>query len=317
MILSRLIQSSLPTDASVLETAISALERKIRTLENSSVSWEHRLPWFTAMVAIGVVAELWVITREYREEREFWRRGTIRSPEKPSISKYAIEVLSVVLITAGIVGELLVGIKITSINGTLRIKNAELRSKSDQVVALLNTETEQLRNDAEAARLARVKIEASVAWRHLTKKQQEEIGFRLGHRFSGQAVGLAYFAGDTETQWFATDIAEALRAAHTLHVFRPAGLLLQPIERAPTGVIVQSTDRSRSLADAIVQQLKRYGFDATSQTIQSRGSNSAPEVYVVVEPRPRGPQGEFKLAAQRHDNEGKRPAPTLPSPGER
>jgi hypothetical protein len=129
--------SNLPTDASALESAISALEREIKALESSSVPWEQSLPWFTALVALGVVMELWVIWGERREGMEAWARGTIRPPDRPSTFKFVVEVASVLFITGGIVGELWVGVKITSINGRLRTKGAELRSKSDKLLALV------------------------------------------------------------------------------------------------------------------------------------------------------------------------------------
>jgi hypothetical protein len=125
VIFAHLIQSAsnLPTDASALVSAISALEREIKAFETSSVLWEKLLPWFTALVAVGVAMELWVIWREWRDDMEAWGRGTIRPPEYPSTMKYVIELVSVVLIVGGIVGELWIGIEITSLNGTLRSKN--------------------------------------------------------------------------------------------------------------------------------------------------------------------------------------------------
>jgi hypothetical protein len=98
--------STLPTDASALESAISALESEIKTLESSSVPLEHRLPWFTGIVALGVAMELWVIWRERRDDTVAWRRGVIRSPDRPSTLKFVVELASVLLITGGIVGEL-------------------------------------------------------------------------------------------------------------------------------------------------------------------------------------------------------------------
>jgi hypothetical protein len=96
--------------------------------------------------------EFWVIWREQRDDMEDWERGTIRSAQKPSTAKYAIEFVSLVLITGGIVGELGIGVKITSINGTLRTMNGELRSKSDQLVALLHVEAGNTLQDAAQAK---------------------------------------------------------------------------------------------------------------------------------------------------------------------
>jgi hypothetical protein len=143
--------SSLPIDASALQSAISALERDITALESSSVPWERSLPWFTALVALGVAMELWVIWRDRRKDMEAWRRGTILSPDRPSTRKCVVEIMGVLLVTGGIVGELRVGVKITSINGSLRTKSGELRSKSDQLLALVTQQSGEARNSADAA----------------------------------------------------------------------------------------------------------------------------------------------------------------------
>ena len=80
-----------------------------------------------------------------------------------------------------------------------------------------------------------------------------------------------------------------------------SGRLNQPIKRIETGVILQSTkdDLSRSLADAIIRELKVRGFDAARETDPPFDPNPAPQVWVNVEPRPNGPQGEYKLAAEK------------------
>jgi hypothetical protein len=198
VILAHLIQSasSLPTYASALESAISALERDIKTLENSSVPLEHWLPLFSCLVVVGVVMELWVIRRQYGDERDDWRRGTIRSPEKPSIAKLLVEVVSVLLITWGIVGELWVGIKITSINGVLRSKNAELRSKSDQLLTLVteqagtaevsaeksaaasqraDSDAERAKNTADAVAQLAKQLHEFLTPRSLTQKEMDDL----------------------------------------------------------------------------------------------------------------------------------------------
>jgi hypothetical protein len=62
-----------------------------------------------------------------------------------------VEIMGVLLVTGGIVGELWVGVKITSINGSLRTKSGELRSKSDQLLALVTQQSGEARNSADAA----------------------------------------------------------------------------------------------------------------------------------------------------------------------
>lgn len=147
--------SNLPTDTSSLQSSISALENEIKALENSSVPWEHRLPWFTAMVIIGVAMELWVIVHDRRDDMEAWAvghfLGTPKLPGKPSTFIFVIELASVALITLGILGELGVGLRVASINGTLRSKSAELRSKSDQLLAIVTLQAGEAGDSAKTA----------------------------------------------------------------------------------------------------------------------------------------------------------------------
>jgi hypothetical protein len=61
------------------------------------------------------------------------------------------------LITGGIVGELWIGVSITSINGVLRGKSAELRSRSNQLLALV---TQEAGDAATSARIAHDEADA-------------------------------------------------------------------------------------------------------------------------------------------------------------
>ncbi len=144
--------SALEGSLSALERAISALEGEVKALENRSVPWEHSAWVFTFFVVVGVALELWVIRHDWRDEIEGWALGhfgIVRLPGRPSLRKLRIEIASVLLITLGVAGELMIGVEISSINGKLRgksvelrSKNAELRSKSDQLLALVTQEAE-------------------------------------------------------------------------------------------------------------------------------------------------------------------------------
>jgi hypothetical protein len=166
---------SLPTHASALESSISALERaisalesEIKALESSSVPWEYSVWVFTFLVVFGVSMELWLIWHEYYDEMDTWtwsHFGIIRSPSRPLIKKFRIEIASVLLVAIGVMGELGAGLTITSINNVLRgksavlqSKGAELRSKSDQLLALVKQQAGEAyerasKNEIEAERL--------------------------------------------------------------------------------------------------------------------------------------------------------------------
>jgi hypothetical protein len=167
--------SALPTDSSALISAISALESSVEALERSSEGLEPWISRFTWLVAIGVALEIVVVLIDHREDVNEWRRCLLH-PERPSTLKLWLEIASVVLVTVGILGELGVGLGISSINGKLRAQSRLLRSKSDQLLALVTQETSdanvraaanereaaQLRKDAEREQLARVQLKAKV-----------------------------------------------------------------------------------------------------------------------------------------------------------
>jgi len=165
-IFANLIQSAsnLPTDVSALESSMSALESEIGQLESSSVPLEHWIWIFTSLVAVGVAVELWVILHEYRGDKATWasaRSGELRSTGRPSITKLIVEVGSVLLITIGVTGELGIGIRIASINGVLRAKSSELRSKSDQLIALVTQQAGSANTSAKGAAEAASEATAS------------------------------------------------------------------------------------------------------------------------------------------------------------
>jgi hypothetical protein len=170
-------------------------------------------------------------------------------------------------------------------------------------------EAEQLRKDAESERLARVKIEASVAWRRIDQKAQHEIASRLNH-FRKQSALISYNPGDIEADTFGSDLAATLHAA-TWDVSEPLGILKireGPVPfgtnpSLPTGVVIWHTPdkASKSAAEQLQKELTTYGFDA----VISAEAGSLLEIHptptrvvISVEPRPLGPQGEYKLQAE-------------------
>jgi hypothetical protein len=193
----------------------------------------------------------------------------------------------------------------------------QLAKVQEQIIALVNQKASEateragvLEKQAEEERLARVRIEASVGWRRLTEKQKADIGTSF-KRFSNQGVSFWSNAGDVEAQLFAADIAEAATRAETLRVYAPAQVLRmmeggaanlgKPIKRIDTGVVIVYTDDvpSHELADAISMLLVDCGFDAISRKNEPPPKPIAPQVWVNVESRPQGAQGEYKLKAHK------------------
>jgi hypothetical protein len=169
-------------------------------------------------------------------------------------------------------------------------------------------ESARLIKEAEAEHLARVKMEAAVAWRQLSDQDKRDIGAALTGFKSLAAVGIWFNSSSTEDELFADDIAEALRAGGIvtnapggiMEMRESSGKFGEPIAKATTGVRVQSTkdDTARRFATAFIAELNRRGFDADRQKDPPFGESKIPQIWVTVEPRPKGPQGEYKLQVE-------------------
>ena len=208
-------------------------------------------------------------------------------------------------------------------------KETDLRKANDAVFAVLNTEAAQARKDAgdaierastankrasdneqeaarlrklaEEERLARVRIEERVTWRRLTQAEQAKIGAHL-KRFSGQVALVQYDGFDFEEYEFGSDIASALHLAQW-KISEPLAMMMMregpvPLGTNPpleTGVLIKSTGDqiSPDASDALLHELLRYGFDVSSSHEVDPRPQSV--VFIIMEHRPEGVQGEAKL----------------------
>jgi hypothetical protein len=158
-----------------------------------------------------------------------------------------------------------------------------------------------LRKVAQDESLARLRLEAELAWRRISKESQSTTASRLA-RLSSQMAQISYSAADLEAESFASDIASALRAANW-KVLEPQPIanmhqvLLALRTNAPleSGVTITSTRNptSRAAASALAHELSVLGFDAILSPATFPQPTST--VFVFVEHRPHGVQGEVKL----------------------
>jgi hypothetical protein len=74
-----------------------------------------------------------------------------------------------------------------------------------------------------------------------------------------------------------------------------------PIEPVITGVTISSTPDPRALemADALNGELNSLGYDAAVNTRKEPAQGAFSIVWVLIETRPEGPQGEAKLAKRK------------------
>src|ERR1035441_2596687 len=159
--------STLPSAASALQSSISALERDITAKESEASGLEPWLGRFTLLVAVGVAIEIVVVILDHRKEVKEWRVSEL-IPEGPSLIKLGMEIASIILVIAGVMGEFGVGLNISSKNGQLRAKSAELRSKSDQLLALVTQQAGNAEDSAKGARKEADSLKADI----VSAKQQ-------------------------------------------------------------------------------------------------------------------------------------------------
>lgn len=252
--------------------------------------------------------ELLVIWHDHRDDLEAWALthfGVIRLPTKPSLVKVGVEVVSVVFVTIGIVGELKIGVKITSINGISRSKSATLRRQSDQLLALVT----QVASEAESHA---AEVEESVAPRRLTASQRASIKSKLS-RFVGQAFGAWHDTFDLESSVFARELVSALndnarwKAKPNFNVGGSVSMFTVAPEIPDTGILISATndDASQQASEALIRELMNNGFNCSRGEEFVKGDTTpgtAPFIYIHVLARPEGPQGDAKVQAEAKTN---------------
>ena len=82
---------------------------------------DHWLNKWTLAVVIGVGLELAVLAWEFNEEWRVFKRGTIRTPERPNLRLYLFAALAAILVLVGVAGEFSITRSIEEIGTELRI----------------------------------------------------------------------------------------------------------------------------------------------------------------------------------------------------
>ena len=135
----------------------SVLARTLENLEKSWSSLDWWLNFWTILVVVGVAVELGVLVTEYVHDWRDFKRGTIHSPEKPSLLIFVLGLLGAGLVAIGVAGEFQVHVKAGKIE-------SDMRSRSRELVALAN-------KDANAANERAKGFDAAIASSNLEAKK--------------------------------------------------------------------------------------------------------------------------------------------------
>ncbi len=299
---------------------MSFTDSDISSLKSLLERWEWVGYISTAVVFLGCIGE-------FVAEFTSLRKNEHRS--------HKLARLSLMVLILGIAGELLSAARTSHFSGliiaNIEGRTAESLERAAKAEENLGTarkeaaqanerasnnerEAAQLHKDAEAEHLARVKIEAAVSFRSLNDKQKRDIGGALSRFGSITAASMWFVNGSADAESFADEIAEAMRSAR-IHTTTVGGIVEmpegggnwdKPLMPVRTGVDITSTSNpaARDPADALFKELTDRGFDAKREPDNNKPENSppGPVIWVTVLARPKGPQGEYKLQAEREAN---------------
>ena len=258
-------------DLSALQTAAKALERSLDSLG----FW---LFTFTALVVVGLIVE-------YRHEVvEFWEE--VRRPAAMFPWQKFWAITGGILVTVGVAGELIVGIKASR-------KEGDLRTINHQIEALLTDKASENEKEAANANERAGKAEERTAEllreiqpRRLSLEQERHIADSL-KSYAGKTVSVATYHQDAEAMILAVQIEEALRKANILVWDRIGtfGAMGMPLY---IGVTVDTNSSDKDLAAALFKALKTKGGLTPLKDTVAFGQGST----MFLPPRPTGSMKE-------------------------
>lgn len=122
----------------------SSIASDLNKLEKSWSGLDWWLDSWTLLVVVGVAVELAVIITEYAHGWLDFKRGTIHSPEKPSILLFGLGFLGAALVAIGVAGEFQIHVKAGKIETDMRDKTRQLVAIADDDAANAKRDTAQL-----------------------------------------------------------------------------------------------------------------------------------------------------------------------------
>jgi hypothetical protein len=240
-----------------------ALSNRLSELERWSSVFDSWLNRWTTMVVIGVVLEVAFVAWEYRMELGDFRRGTIRSPEKPKLLKYIIEFLGVGLVALGVTGELVVHTRSGKID-------TEMRDITRQQVSIANGRAGDALKEAAEANERAAELLAEIQPREL--KQQDAIRKSLA-RFSRRItdltsprafliIGIYTYRLDPEGLRLAREIQDIFRGRFSSALHADGGLeglMVNPSGETLFGVTVIGGKNQQEFAATLKSALQSEG----------------------------------------------------------
>jgi hypothetical protein len=296
----------------------STLDSKITALESRSDFLEEWLFVWIICIFVGLVFELFVVVREYANARKEWRRGTIRSPAKPTVGMLAMHLLGPVLITIGIAGEMWIHVESGHVNTYLRAANNERVAQLNreaavarelQAAANVQAKSHEAAISQANARLAEAQVgtkalelDLATASERLEQERRKRLELAVSfapRRFNDQSgailalrrfpamAALIEFFDDEECQQMAESINFVLAALG----WDVTGRIITARRTLANGIFVvpvANTPASIEVATALVEALAKSGELAgvAKKPTDTRSTVTAPALVIKVGKKP-------------------------------
>jgi hypothetical protein len=264
-------------DPSALAIALSSRLTDLEYWWSNLDSWLNR---WTALVVIGVAMEVIFVLWEYRTELHDFRRGTIRSPEKPRLPKLLFELFGAALVAGGVAGEFVVHTRAGKIE-------TEMRDVARQQVSIANGEAAKANERTEELRSANLELERELSPRHLSVQGQQHLTGTL-KPFAPIAASLQYLQGDDEARRLGAELANPLGVAWGTP---PAIPKLSALDNLSTfGILIgfnmfglskPEAARLQGAAEALALALNNDGVRAITNQMNADLPNNPPGLLVV------------------------------------
>jgi hypothetical protein len=166
--------------------------------------------------------------------------------------------VAALLVAIGVSAEFLLGFIASPIQKRIdAARTAELATLNKDI-AQANERAAEANKKAEEERLARIKIEEKMAWRHLSPEQQERIEVKL-RPFAGERANVFIYSGDNEINGIANEIGVALGGPKGAQ-WIVSGAPEQPSGFTVSGILVEwkstADTKAKEAANSLVSALK-------------------------------------------------------------
>jgi hypothetical protein len=266
---------------------LSALQAVAKTLERSLDSLGFWLFAFTALVVVGLIVE-------YRYEvAEFWEEVRRPAAMFPWHKFWAIA--GGIMVTVGVAGELIVGIKSSRKEGALRTINHGIEALLTNQASENDKEAKRLEAVAEQERLARVKLEKEIMPRNLDELAQKKVAGELkqfAKSLSGRKVEVDSYVADAEGIVFSLELKDVLTKAGI--VVDPFIGRIMPIGLPDDGILVTGPPADepfmRTFCNSVYIELSKTTPGFTDITSMWDAKFDRVRVLVGVKPMPGMPR---------------------------